>query len=129
MNVKNAKAPRRAASETPTGLTPGAVRDVSGALNVVLADLFLRTKNFHWHISGAHVRDYHRLLYERSAQNLATTDVVAERVRKIGAMDGAKAHFDGVVAFSQKTYKGLPHGMCRTEPETVNADLPAFIKA
>lgn len=61
--------------------------DVTTALNAILADsfaLYLKTKNFHWHVSGPHFRDYHLLLDEQAAQILASTDVIAERVRKIG---------------------------------------------
>jgi starvation-inducible DNA-binding protein len=78
---------RTAPLETPTDLTPNAVKDLSGALNLVLADMFalyLKTKNFHWHVSGPHFRDYHLLLDEQAAQIFATTDDIAERVRKIG---------------------------------------------
>jgi starvation-inducible DNA-binding protein len=84
---KNAKALRTAALATPTGLKPNAVRDIAGALNILLADMFalyLKTKNFHWHVSGPHFRDYHLLLDEQSEQIFATTDDIAERVRKIG---------------------------------------------
>jgi starvation-inducible DNA-binding protein len=72
---------------TPTDLSPDAVRAVSEALNALLADtfaLYVKTKNFHWHISGPHFRDYHLLLDEQSEQILATVDELAERVRKIG---------------------------------------------
>jgi starvation-inducible DNA-binding protein len=72
---------------TPTDLKPNAVRDLSGALNILLADMFalyLKTKNFHWHMSGPHFRDYHLLLDEQGDQIFATTDAIAERVRKIG---------------------------------------------
>jgi starvation-inducible DNA-binding protein len=68
-------------------LTPDAIREISGALNILLADMFvlyLKTKNFHWHVSGPHFRDYHLLLDEQGDQILATTDAIAERVRKIG---------------------------------------------
>jgi starvation-inducible DNA-binding protein len=71
---------------TPTDLTAEATRDVSGALNALLADMFalyLKTKNFHWHISGPHFRDFHLLLDEQADQIFATTDPIAERVRKI----------------------------------------------
>jgi starvation-inducible DNA-binding protein len=64
-----------------------ATRELSGALNLLLADLFalyIKTKNFHWHVSGPHFRDYHLLLDEQADQILATADAVAERVRKIG---------------------------------------------
>ncbi|MGY8679805.1 DNA starvation/stationary phase protection protein [Bradyrhizobium sp. UFLA05-153] len=73
--------------DTPTDLASGSVDKVSEALNVLLADafaLYLKTKNFHWHISGRHFRDYHLLLDEQSEAIFATTDQLAERVRKIG---------------------------------------------
>ena len=75
------------ALDTPTDLTPEAVKDIAGALNVTLADMFalyLKTKNFHWHVSGPHFRDYHLMLDEQAEQIFATTDDIAERVRKIG---------------------------------------------
>ncbi|MGY4482604.1 hypothetical protein ACVWWR_001795 [Bradyrhizobium sp. LM3.2] len=83
------KAPTKVSPDldTPTDLSPQAVKKVSEALNVLLADafaLYLKTKNFHWHISGRHFRDYHLLLDEHSDQIFATTDQLAERVRKIG---------------------------------------------
>ena len=86
-NVKDATALRLAALHTPTDLKPNAVQNVSAALNTLLADMFalyLKTKNFHWHMSGPHFRDYHVLLDEHSDQIFATTDIIAERVRKIG---------------------------------------------
>jgi starvation-inducible DNA-binding protein len=87
VNIKDATASRIAPLHTPTDLKPKAVQDVSGALNILLADMFalyLKTKNFHWHISGPHFRDYHLLLDEHGDQIFATTDAIAERVRKIG---------------------------------------------
>ncbi len=72
---------------TPSDFTPKAVAEISGALTLLLADMFalyLKTKNFHWHMSGPHFRDSHLLLDEQSEQIFATTDVIAERVRKIG---------------------------------------------
>src|ERR1700752_4699531 len=72
---------------TPTGLTAAATKDIAGAMNAILADVFalyLKTKNFHWHMSGPHFRDYHLLLDEQGDQLFATTDVIAERVRKVG---------------------------------------------
>lgn len=73
--------------DTPTDLPPQAVDKISQTLNGLLADsfaLYLKTKNFHWHISGRHFRDYHLMLDEQSEQILATTDELAERVRKVG---------------------------------------------
>jgi starvation-inducible DNA-binding protein len=85
--AKDAKSRRKAAIDTPTNLTSNATRDISGALNALLADIFalyFKTKNFHWHVSGPHFRDYHLLLDEQAAQIIGTTDDIAERVRKIG---------------------------------------------
>ena len=87
MNNRDSKALRIAPPETPTDLKPNAVRDIAGALNILLADmlaLYVKTKNFHWHVSGPHFRDYHLLLDEQADQIFATTDAIAERVRKIG---------------------------------------------
>jgi starvation-inducible DNA-binding protein len=87
MNRQDAKALRTAPLHARSHLTPKAVRDLSGALNMLLADMFalyLKTKNFHWHISGPHFRDHHLLLDEQGEQIFATTDAIAERVRKIG---------------------------------------------
>ena len=85
------KAPSKVSPDldTPTDLSSQAVNKVSEALNVLLADafaLYLKTKNFHWHISGRHFRDYHLLLDEQSDQIFATTDQLAERVRKLGGV-------------------------------------------
>ena len=85
--AKEATALRLARLDTPTDLRPNAVPEISGALNILLADMFalyLKTKNFHWHVSGPHFRDYHLLLDEQAEQIFATTDDIAERVRKIG---------------------------------------------
>ena len=87
MTAREAKVLRTARLATPTDLKPNAVRDLAGALNILLADMFglyLKTKNFHWHVSGPHFRDYHLLLDEQGEQIFATTDAIAERVRKIG---------------------------------------------
>jgi starvation-inducible DNA-binding protein len=80
---------REAPLETLTDLTPEATKDISGAMNAVLADVFalyVKTKNFHWHMSGPHFRDYHLLLDEQADQLFAMTDPIAERVRKIGGL-------------------------------------------
>lgn len=80
---------RNAPMRTPTDLKPAATRDVSAALNGVLADVFalyLKTKNFHWHMSGPHFRDYHLLLDEQAAELFAMTDPLAERIRKLGGL-------------------------------------------
>ena len=72
---------------TPTDLGANAQKDITGALNALLADtfaLYMKTKNFHWHVSGPHFRDYHLLFDEHADQIFATTDVLAERIRKLG---------------------------------------------
>ena len=87
MTSNDAKARRKAPLATPGALPANAVKDISGALNALLADVFalyLKTKNFHWHMSGPHFRDYHLLLDEQGDQTFAMTDDIAERVRKIG---------------------------------------------
>jgi starvation-inducible DNA-binding protein len=78
---------REAPLKTPSDIEPEAVKNITGALNALLADIFalyVKTKNFHWHMSGPHFRDYHLLLDEHGDQIFAMTDDIAERVRKIG---------------------------------------------
>ncbi|MFG1298411.1 DNA starvation/stationary phase protection protein [Xanthobacter sp. V3C-3] len=87
MDATQAKARREAPLRTPTDLGADATRDIAGALTVLLADtfaLYIKTKNFHWHMSGPHFRDYHLLLDEHGDQIFATTDAIAERARKVG---------------------------------------------
>jgi starvation-inducible DNA-binding protein len=80
---------RDAPLETPTDLTRSATKDIAAAMNAILADVFalyVKTKNFHWHMSGPHFRDYHLLLDEHADQLFAMTDPIAERIRKIGGL-------------------------------------------
>ena len=87
MDAKETKTRRKSALDTPTNLTANATRDISAALTTLLADMFalyLKTKNFHWHVSGPHFRDYHLLLDDQATQIDAMTDMIAERVRKLG---------------------------------------------
>jgi starvation-inducible DNA-binding protein len=87
MTTRDAKELRKASLTAPTDLKPNAVKDIAGALTILLADMFalyVKSKNFHWHVSGPHFRDYHLLLDEQAEQIFATTDDIAERVRKIG---------------------------------------------
>jgi starvation-inducible DNA-binding protein len=87
---------------TPTDLRPQARKDITGAMNAILADVFalyLKTKNFHWHMSGPHFRDYHLMLDEQSDQIFAMTDPIAERVRKLGGMT---LHSIGQIAREQR---------------------------
>jgi starvation-inducible DNA-binding protein len=102
MTTTDIKARRTAALGTPTDLTSNATRDLSAALTTLLADIFalyIKTKNFHWHMSGPHFRDYHLLLDEQSDQIFATTDAIAERVRKIG---GKTVHWIGEIGHLQR---------------------------
>jgi starvation-inducible DNA-binding protein len=88
LTMSSDRGPRqRTASSSTFGLAADAVRDISSALTALLADMFalyMKTKNFHWHMTGPHFRDYHTLLDDQSDQILAATDLIAERVRKVG---------------------------------------------
>jgi starvation-inducible DNA-binding protein len=87
MTTSPASSRRSAALQTPTDLGANATKDITAALNSMLADVFalyLKTKNFHWHMSGPHFRDYHLLLDEHADQIYAISDPIAERVRKLG---------------------------------------------
>ena len=90
MNTKVRKLEPRTAParlDTPTDLSAEGVREISAALNALIADtfaLYVKTKNFHWHVSGPHFRDYHLLLDEQGDQLVASIDILAERARKIG---------------------------------------------
>jgi starvation-inducible DNA-binding protein len=89
MATKTKASRMKTALRTPTDLKADAVQEITKTLNGLLADVFalyLKTKNFHWHMSGAHFRDYHLLLDEQSEQIFAATDPLAERVRKIGGI-------------------------------------------
>lgn len=101
-DLKKAAERRKAPLATPSDLGDNAVRDLSGALNELLADVFalyLKTKNFHWHMSGPHFRDYHLLLDDHGDQIFAMTDPLAERVRKLG---GTTLHSIGHIARLQR---------------------------
>ena len=87
MAIKEARSRRSATLQTPGSLSKDASRDVAAALNLLLADffaLYFKTKNFHWHVSGPHFRDYHLMLDEQGDQIYAMGDPIAERVRKLG---------------------------------------------
>jgi starvation-inducible DNA-binding protein len=108
MNKRTAKhnrqgaARRQAPLATPTDLEAAATKDISGAMNGILADafaLYLKTKNFHWHMSGPSFRDYHLLLDDQADQLYAMTDPIAERVRKIG---GSTVRSIGHIARTQR---------------------------
>src|SRR5437660_10730632 len=108
------------ATKTATDLGSDAVTEISGALRPLLADVFalyLKTKNFHWHMSGHHFRDYHLLLDEHAEQLFAMTDVIAERVRKI---DGITLHSIGEIARTQRV---LDNDAKYVEPLDMLAEL------
>jgi starvation-inducible DNA-binding protein len=87
MKTEGARARRMAPLDTPSDLAVDAKQEISAALTTLLADMFalyVKTKNFHWHVSGPHFRDYHLMLDEQGTQIFATTDDIAERVRKLG---------------------------------------------
>jgi starvation-inducible DNA-binding protein len=105
---------------TPTDLKAAATKDISGALNAILADVFalyLKTKNFHWHMSGPHFRDYHLLLDEQADQLFAMTDPIAERVRKVG---GNTLTSIGHIARTQRV---LDNDAAYVEPEDMLTEL------
>jgi starvation-inducible DNA-binding protein len=118
--VQELKERQRAPLSTPTDLTAEATRDVTGALNALLADVFalyLKTKNFHWHLSGPHFRDYHLLLDEQGDQLFAMTDPIAERVRKIG---GSTIKSIGQISRLQRV---LDNDADYVDPEDMLAEL------
>ena len=105
---------------TPTDLKPEAARDISAALAALLADVFalyVKTKNFHWHISGPHFRDYHLLLDEQGEQIFAMTDPIAERARKLG---GATLRSIGDIARRQRI---LDNDADYVDPKDMLAEL------
>ena len=102
MKPNDLRSLRAASLHTLTDLSPNATRDVAAALNLLLADtfaLYVKTKNFNWHMSGPHFRDYHLLLDEHGDQIFAMTDALAERVRKIG---GTTLHSIGQITRLQR---------------------------
>src|ERR1700693_5666044 len=87
--TQDLKTRQKAPLVTPTDLKAAATKDIAAGMNAILADVFaiyLKTKNFHWHMSGPHFRDYHLLLDEQADQLFAMTDPIAERVRKLGGI-------------------------------------------
>ena len=111
---------------TPTDLKAKATKDISGAMNVILADVFglyLKTKNFHWHMSGPHFRDYHLLLDEQAEQLFAMTDPIAERIRKVG---GTTLRSIGHISRMQRV---LDNDAEFVEPEDMLSELREDSKA
>ena len=116
----DAKRLQKAPLATPTDLKAEATKDITGALNGLLADVFalyLKTKNFHWHMSGPHFRDYHLLLDEQADQLFAMTDPIAERVRKVG---GTTLRSIGHISKNQRV---LDNDAEYVEPEDMLAEL------
>jgi starvation-inducible DNA-binding protein len=117
---QDAKRRQAAPLVTPTDLKPAATKDIAGAMNAMLADVFalyLKTKNFHWHMSGPHFRDYHLLLDEHADQLYAMTDPIAERIRKVG---GNTLRSIGHIARTQRV---LDNDADYVEPADMLAEL------
>ena len=120
LNKQNLQRRQKAPLLTPTDLSAKASRDISGAINILLADVFalyIKTKNFHWHMSGPHFRDYHLLLDEQADQIYAMADPIAERVRKLG---GSTLRSIGHVARLQRV---LDNDAEYVEPSDMLAEL------
>ena len=118
--TQDLKQRQKAPLATPTDLKAAATKDIAGALNAILADVFaiyLKTKNFHWHMSGPHFRDYHLMLDEQGDQLYAMTDPIAERVRKLG---GATLRSIGHIARTQRV---LDNDADYVEPLDMLAEL------
>lgn len=120
LNKQNLQRRQKAPLLTPTDLSAKASRDISGAMNAILADVFalyMKTKNFHWHMSGPHFRDYHLLLDEQADQIYAMADPIAERVRKLG---GSTLRSIGHIARLQRV---LDNDAEYVEPSDMLAEL------
>jgi starvation-inducible DNA-binding protein len=118
--LEKLKREQKAPLTTPTDLKAAATKDIAGAMNAIAADVFalyLKTKNFHWHLSGPHFRDYHLLLDEHADQLFAMTDPIAERVRKLG---GTTLRSIGHIARMQRV---LDNDAAYVEPEDMLAEL------
>jgi len=132
MNSRDVQSRGAAALRTPSYLGANAVKGISDALTALLADMFalyVKTKNFHWHVSGPHFRDYHLLLDEQASQIFATTDPIAERVRKLG---GTTLRSIGHIARLQRTSDNdaefvAPHDML-SELREDNSQLAARMR-
>ena len=118
--VDNQRTLRKAPLATPSDITRAATKDITGAMNAILADVFalyMKTKNFHWHMSGPHFRDYHLMLDEQADQIYAMTDPIAERVRKLG---GTTLRSIGHIARTQRV---LDNDADYVEPLDMLAEL------
>lgn len=111
---------RKAPLATRTDLGAAATKDIAGAMNAILADVFalyLKTKNFHWHMSGPHFRDYHLMLDEQADQLYAMTDPIAERIRKIGGLTLTS------IGHISRTQRVLDNDAAYVEPQDMLAEL------
>jgi starvation-inducible DNA-binding protein len=118
--TQNHKRRQQASLATPTDLKTTATKDIAGAMNGILSDVFalyLKTKNFHWHMSGPHFRDYHLLFDEQADQLYAMTDPIAERIRKVG---GSTLRSIGHIARTQRV---LDNDAEYVEPGDMLAEL------
>jgi starvation-inducible DNA-binding protein len=119
-DLRELEARRRAPLATRTDLSAAATKDIAAAMNAILADVFalyLKTKSFHWHMSGPHFRDYHLLLDEQAEQLYAMTDPIAERIRKVG---GSTLKSIGHIARTQRV---LDNDADYVEPQDMLAEL------
>jgi starvation-inducible DNA-binding protein len=128
-----ARTPERFSPEIPTDLSPNGVAEISAELRRLLADtfaLYLKTKNFHWHMTGRHFRDYHLLLDEHGDQIFAMTDDIAERARKIGA---STIHSIGEISKNQRLKDDDREAVSPTEMLaelcTDNSELTRYLRA
>src|SRR5882757_6638937 len=119
-NTRDLEVRRKAPLATRTDLGAAATKDIAAAMNGILADVFalyMKTKNFHWHLSGPHFRDYHLLLDEQADQIYAMTDPIAERIRKVG---GGTIKSIGHIARLQRI---SDNDAAYVEPEDMLAEL------
>src|SRR5688500_1571832 len=119
-DLRELEASRKAPLATRTDLSAAATKDIGAAMNAILADVFalyLKTKNFHWHMSGPHFRDYHLLLDEQADQLYAMTDPIAERIRKIGGSTLKS------IAHIARTQRVLDNDADYVEPQDMLAEL------
>jgi len=133
MNDMTVQERRLAPLSTPSDLGANAIKDLSTSLTALLADtfaLYVKTKNFHWHMSGSHFRDYHLLLDEQSDQIFATTDAIAERVRKIGGTTlRSIGHIGRLQRLSDNDAEFVSPSVMLAELRDDNRQLTAYMRA
>jgi len=133
MDIETVKNRRLAPLATPTSLPSNAVADIAAAMTTLLADVFtlyLKTKNFHWHLSGPHFRDYHLMLDEQGDQLFAMTDDIAERVRKIGGVTlRSVGHISRLSRIADNDADFVTAQDMLAELRSDNLDLTGFLRA